>query len=542
MKQVLILTLGLITTSLLTFAVFALTRRRKSPSAMSLGLLIAALTLYSGSYIGELLSTTLGGMLRWNRLEYIGISFLPAFWILFCAQYVNARWVSSRQAKAVLVAISFVTLFGALTDPVFHLRYASVFVRADGPFPILGFTRGPIYWWHIIYTVIGFAIGTILLFRSLFSTGQGFFRKQQFFMLAGSCLPWTNYILYLSGIPSWPIDTVPFSMFLAIVCFGTAILGYRILDVAPVARNLVFETMSDGAIVLDPSGRIVDFNAVAAGIFPALTKEILSSPIERACADCPELLIRVNGDNESEFQITQESGNGRRYFHCRISYITSRTAAAIGKLILLKDNTDSTLLMEKLQELATIDPLTRVFNRRHLLDFAMKRIEFHARVGRPLTILMIDLDYFKNVNDNWGHLAGDEVLKTIAKTLSNGLRACDFIGRYGGEEFVCVLSETFGEDALEAAERLRESIRKLSIPISGNREISITASFGLYGVERPGKDDTIDEYVERADAALYAAKTRGRNRTVVYEEGMLTPGPYGDLPTDTAPTAGLSRA
>lgn len=530
MKPVLILTLSLITMTLLAFAVFALTRRGKSPGALSLGLLIAALSVYSGAYIGELASTTLEGMLGWNRAEYIGIAFLPAFWILFCARYVNARWISSRRTIAILLAASCVTLFGALSDPVFHLRYASAYVRADGPFPILCFTRGPLYWWHMAYSLLSLATGTVLLFRSVFSTGQGFFRKQQVFMIAGSSLPWVNYVLYLSGIPSWPIDTVPFSMFLSLICFGIAIFGYRILDVVPVARNLIFETMSDGAIVLDLSGRIIDFNAVAAGVFPALTEEALSSPIDRACADCAELLIRVRADEESEFQITRETAGGSRHYHCRISYINGRTGATIGKLILLKDNTDSTLLMEKLQELATIDPLTRVFNRRHLLELAVKRIEFHARVGRPLSVIMIDLDYFKTVNDNWGHLAGDEVLKTIAKTLSNGLRACDFIGRYGGEEFVCVLSETFGEAAFETAERLRESIRNLHIPISGNREISITASFGLYGVERPEKGDTIDDYVERADAALYAAKARGRNHTVAYEEGMITPAAFCDLP------------
>lgn len=520
MKTILVTILWLIAIVMTAFGAYASRHRRSSPCAPALVHLLFTLAAYSGGYAAELSSTTLSGMLFWNTFEYLGISFLPTFWILFTARYVNARWITKKRALVIMLAISASTLIGVLTDPVLHLRYASSFVRIDGPFPTLGFTRGPIYWTHTAYSFASLAIGSVLLSRIMFMTAPGFFRRQQLLMLAGACLPWINYVLYLFGVTVWGIDTIPFSCFLSAVCFGAAIFGYRVLDVVPVARGIVFEMMSDGAIVLDTADRIVDYNRTAASVFPELCRSSLSEDCSRILFEHRVLASRIADPEAVEFQFTAKTDIGIRHYQCKISGIMSRSDSRIGKLILFKDNTDSALLMEKLQELATMDPLTRIFNRRHFIELANRQIDYLARVKRPFSIAILDLDFFKHVNDTYGHLVGDEVLKSVATVLSTGLRGCDFVARFGGEEFIFFLSETVGADAFETVERLREAIRKTRVVLQDAPEISVSASFGLYCVESGAAPESIDSCIAHADAALYRAKESGRNRTVLYGPGM----------------------
>jgi len=509
----------LIALFLLVFACFAFSRIKKSPIAHLLGWLMICLVLYTAGYALELLSPTLDGMLFWNRIEYAGISLLPTFWIIFTARYVNIRWLKRRYVLALLFFLSGLTLFGAWTDPLLHLRYLTVWIRNDGPIPLLAFTRGPLYWSHTLYSFIAFALGTILLIRNLFTTPH-FFRNQLFFMLAGSCLPWLGYFFYLLGFPSNGIDTIPFSISLSTVCFGIAIFGYRILDVIPIARSLVFEKISDAVIVLDNANLIVDFNRAAAKVFPELSQSSLSADVRLVLAKYKGLYAFVDSTVEMEFQFTAGEDKSLKYYDCTISPIYSRTKTSIGKIILFKDNTETTVLLAKLKMLATVDTLTQVYNRRHFIEIANRQLSHHARDGRPLSIVILDLDFFKKVNDTFGHLAGDEVLRNIAKLLSLHIRGGDSVARFGGEEFICLLAETGEKEAFLVAERMREEILKARFSIPGTPEIAITGSFGICSVEKVAEGEKLDPIIARADLSMYRAKELGRNRTVLYSDGL----------------------
>jgi len=515
-KYLLVAILLVVTLFMALLAWYSLGRRQKTVGAKSLGWLLAAIAIYSGFYAFELNSSSLEAMLFWNRLEYIGISFIPLLWILFTARYADMRWVPNRPVMILLFLVSLVTLFGAFSDPYLHLRYTTVFVLNAGPFPVLGFTRGPLYWSHVTFTLISITFSTVLLFIRLLSTAAGLFRYQQFLMICGTLIPYGNYLLYLFGVNFWGVDTVPFSMFLSVVCFGIAIFGYRILDVVPVARDIVFETMSDGVIVLSTSNQIVDYNAAASAVFPQLTRHVLSHNVLKILAAHRTFCEQLEKGGSGDFQFMTGSGEDLRYFQSSLSVIQRKGGEAAGKIILFKDNTDSTLLLEKLQELATIDPLTRVFNRRHFIELANRQLDYLARVSRSLTITILDLDHFKRINDTFGHLAGDEILRSVARVLSTGLRPCDFVARFGGEEFICFLSETSGSSAFDVVERLRMSISRIRVLIPPQTEITITASFGIHCVEALGNNVKIDQLIACADTALYRAKEEGRNRSVVY--------------------------
>jgi len=167
---------------------------------------------------------------------------------------------------------------------------------------------------------------------------------------------------------------------------------------------------------------------------------------------------------------------------------------------------------EENRRLSVTDPLTGTYNRRHLMDQLPKEIERAARYGRHLSAVMCDVDHFKRINDTYGHQAGDDVLRLFVKVLQKAIRSSDWIGRYGGEEFMIVLPETNMSCALIAAEHMRAEIAANAL-MAGNVQISVSASFGVSGWEGPVPlDGSLDTLIAHCDQGIYASKQLGRNR------------------------------
>ena len=173
--------------------------------------------------------------------------------------------------------------------------------------------------------------------------------------------------------------------------------------------------------------------------------------------------------------------------------------------------------MQRLFDSSMRDPLTGADNRRHLDGRLVSEIAFAKRHSRPLSLLLFDIDFFKKVNDEYGHPAGDEVLKTIAATIRGQLRLEDALARYGGEEFAVVLRDTALSEANHVAERIRERIARTSIDVQGPM-VAVTISAGCASLECCATTST-EELIGVADRRLYHAKRTGRNRVVSKEEG-----------------------
>ncbi len=191
--------------------------------------------------------------------------------------------------------------------------------------------------------------------------------------------------------------------------------------------------------------------------------------------------------------------NGRRVLMSIILDITERTSAerAVG------------ILQEKLRDQSTHDALTGLYNRRYLDDYLEAELALLEPAGKTLSVIMGDLDHFKAVNDRFGHLAGDEVLRAFGQLMKAHARRDDVYCRYGGEEFVLVLPEISEGRAAERAEQLRAAMAATPIIYNGTKVV-VTASFGVASFPCDGR--TSDELVAVADRALYAAKAAGRNR------------------------------
>jgi diguanylate cyclase len=173
-------------------------------------------------------------------------------------------------------------------------------------------------------------------------------------------------------------------------------------------------------------------------------------------------------------------------------------------------------LNRNLESIATIDSLTGVLNRRGLEDASIKMQDICKRINLSMAVLLIDIDYFKKVNDTYGHLVGDDVLRHIAKTIGGVLRSSDVLGRYGGEEFCAFLPNTTESDALGLAERIRAAIETAAIKLGDNVNLKTTVSIGVADSVRAGYD--FKGLLATADSAMYGAKNGGRNRVMSYTQ------------------------
>ncbi|MCW5719032.1 MAG: sensor domain-containing diguanylate cyclase [Bauldia sp.] len=165
----------------------------------------------------------------------------------------------------------------------------------------------------------------------------------------------------------------------------------------------------------------------------------------------------------------------------------------------------------ELRDRATRDALTGCLSRRALRDEASRTIALSLRHGLPLSLIALDLDHFKSVNDTFGHAAGDEVLKAAANTVAGTMRRSDVLGRLGGEEFAVLLPNTDLAGAFEAAERMRNTLAERQVDIGAGRTAAVTASFGVAAIGNGIED--IDALLAQADEGLYIAKRSGRNRS-----------------------------
>jgi two-component system chemotaxis response regulator CheY len=175
-------------------------------------------------------------------------------------------------------------------------------------------------------------------------------------------------------------------------------------------------------------------------------------------------------------------------------------------------------LEARLQEMATHDPLTGLLNRRAVYDHAEAELNRARRDTTPTSLVLLDVDHFKSVNDRYGHLIGDQALKLVADILRSHRRTYDWVGRWGGEEFLIILPNTSSAEAQVVAERVREGIAAATLPLPDGKPLEMRASLGVTStaLTTTPPSAALDRLVQQADEALYRAKRAGRNTVCVF--------------------------
>ncbi|WP_292932961.1 diguanylate cyclase [Noviherbaspirillum sp.] len=215
------------------------------------------------------------------------------------------------------------------------------------------------------------------------------------------------------------------------------------------------------------------------------------------------------------FELVGRKGT-HRWLEAHAVPMRDKDGSINGSLWVIRDISDRKKAEQELERLAQTDFLTGLANRRQFLLLAGQELSHAARYGGPLSVLMMDIDHFKKINDTYGHKCGDIVLQTFATLFHDTMRTVDITGRLGGEEFAAVLPQTDGEHALEVATRLLEIVSAAEVRLEDGRSIRFTVSIGL--ASRVDTIDSMDTLLACADAALYEAKNTGRNKVCVYQK------------------------
>lgn len=279
----------------------------------------------------------------------------------------------------------------------------------------------------------------------------------------------------------------------------------------------ILEQAYDAVISIDSDRTITLFNPAAERTFGFTADEMIGQPLN---ALLPEDVRGFHEDKIAAFLASSDTARAlsrpvrarRRDGSCFPAEISVSRLDLPGQMVLtavIRDVTEHYALQEKLRELATTDPLTGIFNRRHFMEIAETEFERARRIGAPVAVAMIDADYFKRVNDSYGHATGDTVLRQIAELSRTQLRRADVIARYGGEEFVILLPGAGPEEARQIAERLRSAVATQPMT-DGRVTFRCSVSVGIAVAQDPQR--TLERTLAAADAALYAAKAGGRNR------------------------------
>ncbi len=221
---------------------------------------------------------------------------------------------------------------------------------------------------------------------------------------------------------------------------------------------------------------------------------------EKKTQDIPVIFITVKSDEDSIERAYELGG---------VDYITKpfRSREVLSRI--KKELTLQTML-DELAHLASTDPLTKLYNRRHFSKISQHALALAKREQEALSVIMLDIDRFKRVNDTYGHQAGDEVIMHLAKTIMAHLRQSDFACRFGGEEFVVLLPNTSIDDARYTAEKLRKAVEENAAILSNGEAVYYTVSLGVSTVDLKS-ESLIDSALKRADEALFLAKEHGRN-------------------------------
>jgi diguanylate cyclase (GGDEF)-like protein/PAS domain S-box-containing protein len=285
--------------------------------------------------------------------------------------------------------------------------------------------------------------------------------------------------------------------------------------------SAIIKNSEDGIVAIDRPHNIILYNAGAEKMFGYTAAEVMGQHLNILLPERfhlqHDLMIEEFGSGPVE---VRHMGQRSRQIYGRRKdggeFVTSTAVMKIGSqcyAAIIRDVSENKKTEEELLRLAATDPLTGAFNRREFTTLAEQESLRSQRYSRPLSIMMLDLDHFKKLNDTHGHAAGDKALQRFTTVCCNALRNIDIFGRWGGEEFVALLPETDAEGAAIIAERLRKIVSE-NVLTYNEHKINLTVSIGI-AQYRDG-EISIDGPLGRADQAVYDAKKAGRNRISVY--------------------------
>lgn len=476
---------------------------------VSVFLLNLCLFFIAFAYLLELLATQTDLILNGYIIKQVAMILFPAIQ-LYCAMDFLAprRWKIAVSLTLFLVAVTFSSLF--VMRPQNGFLFGELLLKNGMFFIFVDANRK--FGYDIFRSII--ALSSIL---SIFMYSEGAIRHKSAYgkaftrMAILSILPILGVLVDLTESNRLGIHVLSLSIMTYIALYSFELLKSRFGALANELQSQVFQLDRDPMILVDRDGRLVDYNLAAERLFDELDDSTKGLPLSAVLKRSKTLLDRINHPMKPDFELSV--GELTRIFEIHSKTIQDRNDKRIGTLTRLIDVGERRRQSEDLVHLATRDSLTGLLNRRQFLSLATLAAQRDAIDESGYSILFFDLDRFLTVNANFGPLAGDEVLKSIGRNLTEHFRKSDLIGRYSGEAFCVLLSSITAEEALKLAERFCEKIRSSAIRFQEN-EIRVTISAGVASTDATAF--SLDDVLRNAENALRQSKENGRDRATLY--------------------------
>jgi len=474
-----------------------------------LSALLFSIGIYAFGYGFEIMKGDLDWVFLWLRVEYLGLSFIAACWLWFSMAFTRRGKYMKWPFFVAVFGISIFFLIAVFTNDSHHLYYTSISINGSGYFEIAHLEKGILYHMHSVWWVSSFLISAILYVRYYFKVKPIFKQQAKIMIIISIEIIICLFIDLSEYAPKGfeDIDTGPLVIAINACICAYVIFKIGILKISPIAREKVFESMEEGVVVTDLEDRIVDYNPMTKMILPEITKWWIG---ESLLAIFPALNGYSGAYKPLELKpLIIKNGENSDFFEIRKMPINDSQNKMIGTAWYVKEITEQYEIMRRLQEFAEKDALTGIWNRRIWFEKAEATIKKSRLDQTVFSILILDIDFFKKVNDTMGHATGDEVLKIVTKTITDALGKDDIFGRLGGEEFAIVLYDKGKKEGFEISNRLVKLIAEKNLIFKG-KTFNVTISAGISTYER-GSDETIESLLKVADEGLYKAKRNGRN-------------------------------
>lgn len=512
-------------------------RRNYARASLPFALMMLAVALYALVAGMETAVVTIEHKLFWSTLEYVGSGSVAVLFLVFVFTFANRyQWITLRTVLLLLV-VPTLNLLLVATNAQHRLVWVDVYPLAPGS-NLMVYEHGVGFFWIVttIYLYVLFGIGVLV---HLLISSPVIYRRQVWLILIGASAPLLAAGIYALGLSPPGLNLAPMSFVVSGVIYLAGLAQVGGLSLLPVAHDAVFERMRDGVVVVDRNERIADINPAARQLLDiAADQPLVGTPVAQLLASYQQRPTNSATATTTELY----TAGSTRIIEMQVSLLQTARNQPSGRLLVLRDVTlrrayedelatanqqlqqklqQIKQLQQRLQEDAIRDSLTGLYNRRYFTATLERELARADREGEELALILLDIDFFKSVNDTYGHSGGDQVLKAIGQLLQEHVRSSDVACRYGGEEFALALPGLGVVGALERAEQIRTACAALQV-IYQSHVISVTMSGGVGVVPQHGH--TPDDLVRATDLALYRAKANGRNRVHLAQSECLDTG------------------
>lgn len=500
-------------------------------------------------------TTTLAYRLFYLSASYVGLSMLGIGWFAFIL-FLTGQYYVIRKSRLFLLSIpALVSVIVVIWNP------NGMFLTINTELaPLKQLQSGPLYWIMISQLVIYLSASLVIMLYKLGQKDESA-RHRKMVRTALNSLFVLAFFAFLDLFVN--VSFIEhFTRYIPLISVGMAVTGTyivyaisrnKVFDIIQIVQKDVMNTMSMGIIVMDENDMVIEVNKVMRPVIririgDSFSPEALASQFKSETAR--QLLAffetqRRKPLERMEIELTIKM-NHLRHIIVQSAPILNQKKRIVGRVLTFQDVTELRMLLEetnsqnellhernrkllimqdelyqankKLEHMAITDGLTGCFNRRYLLQQLEGEVVSNIRYGIPFSIFIFDLDYFKTINDRFGHLVGDEVLCSTVEAVRSALRLTDVLARFGGEEFTVYLPHTKREQADMIAEQVKSAVEYNKVPTGiGQSEVTVTISMGVISIERFDLADLdnpkafLRELMNQADAALYEAKYSGRN-------------------------------